>query len=122
MIVGHGDTFNQIQTIMNHFTYIEEQFMEGINDLSDTEINAIQEFLEEQPNNEFRFKEAFIVYRCDDRVAIVCQGITMDEDYKVYIMNQNKKGEIDDTGLEIYELEYMSIHQIVLQLSLELPD
>lgn len=107
---------------MNHFTYIEEQFMEGINGLSDTEVNAILEFLEEQPNNEFKFREAFIVYRCDDRAAIVCQGITMDEDYNVYIMNQNKKGVIDDSGLGIFELEYMSINNIVLHLSLELPD
>lgn len=111
------------KTKINHFALVEEQFMEGINDLSDTEISAIQEFLEEQPDFRYRFKEPFVVYACGNRLAMRCDGINLERDtYRVNVEVIDSPNEIVFDELNIYELEYMSINQICLQLSLELPD
>lgn len=108
---------------MNHFTYIEELFSEGINELSGTEVNAIQDFLEEQPDCRYRFKHPCIVYTCKDHMAMRCDGINMErETFKVNVEVIDSPNEIVCYDLDIYDLEYMSIHNIVLNLSLELPD
>ena len=108
---------------MNHFTFIENQFMEGINDLSDTEVCAIQEFLEEQPDCRYRFKNPCIVYTCKNHLAMRCDGINMERDsFKINVEVLDYPNEIVCYDLDIRYLEYMSINNIVLTLSLELPD